>query len=226
MIKSFGHLVSTCPRRAPITTLLPVTTRHSINSPKDKNMNMNPGWRISHSFCQLTILCRQNHNILSRQFSLTSKISHHHKAFPLPHQFRRLHAIADSSDLLMEDIYHPEVDNECLKDYVPGGYHPTLIGDTFCSGRYTVVHKLAFGGYSTIWLARDQQRRGYVSLKILTARASSDSHEGEVLHRLMKGSHAHSGKRFIPPLLGQFSFHGLNGYHQRLVEEPSGGSIA
>ncbi|KAJ5497893.1 kinase domain-containing protein [Penicillium expansum] len=126
----------------------------------------------------------------------------------------------------MEDIYHPEVDIECLKDYVPGGYHPTLIGDTFCSGRYTVVHKLAFGGYSTIWLARDQQRRGYVSLKILTARASSDSHEGEVLHRLMKGSHAHSGKRFIPPLLGQFSFHGLNGYHQCLVEEPSSGSIA
>jgi hypothetical protein len=49
----------------------------------------------------------------------------------------------------MEDIYHPEVDVEYLEDYVPGGYHPTLIGDTFC-GRYTVVHKLGFGGYSTI----------------------------------------------------------------------------
>lgn len=64
--------------------------------------------------------------------------------------------MADSSDLLMEDIYHPEVDVEYLEDYVPGGYHPTLIGDTFYGGRYTVVHKLGFGGNPTIWQARDQ----------------------------------------------------------------------
>ncbi|KAL4780356.1 hypothetical protein BJX76DRAFT_338121 [Aspergillus varians] len=36
-------------------------------------------------------------------------------------------------------------------------YHPTLIGDNFCSGRYAIVHKLGFGGYSTSWLARDHQ---------------------------------------------------------------------
>ena len=58
--------------------------------------------------------------------------------------------MTDSSDVPMEDIYHPEVDVEYLEDYVPGGYHPTLIGNTFSSGRYTVVHKLGFGGYSTI----------------------------------------------------------------------------
>ncbi|KAJ6081401.1 kinase domain-containing protein [Penicillium canescens] len=126
----------------------------------------------------------------------------------------------------MEDIYHPEVDVEYFEDYVPGGYHPTLIGDTFCSGRYTVVHKLGFGGYSTIWLARDQQRGRYVSLKILTARASTDSHEGEILHYLTKCDRTHPGKRFIPPLLDQFSFHGPNGHHRCLVGEPAGGSIA
>lgn len=189
-------------------------------------MNMNPGWRFSRSFCQLTVLRRRNQNTLSRQFPFTPKISHYHKAFPSPHPFRCLYAMADSSDLLMEDIYHPEVDVEYLEGYVPGGYHPTLIGDTFCSGRYTVVHKLGFGGYSTIWLAWDQQRRRYVSLKILTARASPDSHEGEVLHYLMKSDHTHSGKRFIPQLLDQFSFHGPNGHHRCLVGEPAGGSIA
>ncbi|KAJ6114303.1 kinase domain-containing protein [Penicillium sp. IBT 16267x] len=134
--------------------------------------------------------------------------------------------MADPSDLPMEDIYHPEVDVEYLEEYVPGGFHPTLIGNTFSSGRYTVVHKLGFGGYSTIWLAWDEQRRRYVSLKILTARASPDSHEGDILHILMKSNLTHAGKRFIPPLLDQFWFHGPNGYHQCLVGEPAGGSIA
>ncbi|RAH63972.1 kinase domain-containing protein [Aspergillus aculeatinus CBS 121060] len=126
----------------------------------------------------------------------------------------------------MEDLYHPEVDVEYLEEYVPGGYHPTLIGDTFGSGRYTVVHKLGFGGYSTIWLARDRQRQRYVSLKILTARASSDSREGEVLEHLMESDLTHVGKQFIPRLLDQFSFHGPNGHHRCLVGEPAGGSIA
>ncbi|RAH83817.1 kinase-like protein [Aspergillus japonicus CBS 114.51] len=122
----------------------------------------------------------------------------------------------------MDDLYHPEVDVEYLEEYVPGGYHPTLIGDRFGSGRYTVVHKLGFGGYSSIWLARDQQRQRYVSLKILTARASSDSREGDVLEHLMKSDLAH----VIPRLLDQFSFHGPNGHHRCLVGEPAGGSIA
>ena len=54
---------------------------------------------------------------------------------------------------------------ENLEGYTPGGYHPTLIGDTFCNGRYTIFHKLGFGGYSTIWLAHDRQYQRYVSLK-------------------------------------------------------------
>lgn len=134
--------------------------------------------------------------------------------------------MADSSYLSMEDIYHPEVDVEDFEDYVPGGYHPTLIGDTFCSGRYVVVHKLGFGGYSTIWLAWDQQRRRYVSLKILTARASPDSHEGKILNHLMKSDLTHAGKRFIPSLLDQFSFDGPNGHHRCFVGEPAGVSVA
>lgn len=63
--------------------------------------------------------------------------------------------MADSSYLPLDDIYYPEVDVEYFEEYSPGGYHPTLIGDTFYGGRYTVVHKLGFGGYSKIWLAWD-----------------------------------------------------------------------
>lgn len=186
---------------------------------------MNPGWRPPCLFARLAILRRQN-QIIPRRFSLKPKTSHHRRVSLSPPLSRCFHARADSSNRPLEDIYHPEADVEDLEDYVPGGYHPTLIGNTFSSGRYTVVHKLGFGGYSTIWLAWDEQRRRYVSLKILTARASPDSHEGHVLHYLMNSNLTRAGKRFIPPLLDQFWFHGPNGHHQCLVAEPAGGSIA
>jgi serine/threonine protein kinase len=85
------------------------------------------------------------------------------------------------NSIVNENIYHPEPDLEDLEGYTPGGYHPTSIGDSFCDGRYTVVHKLGFGGYSTIWLARDNQTERYVSLKILVASKSQDNQEGTIL---------------------------------------------
>lgn len=38
--------------------------------------------------------------------------------------------------------------------YVPGGYHPTYLGEML-NKRYQVVQKLGFGLYSTVWLAKD-----------------------------------------------------------------------
>ncbi|EFW21411.1 hypothetical protein D8B26_001614 [Coccidioides posadasii str. Silveira] len=134
--------------------------------------------------------------------------------------------MAESLPSEAERIYYPESDVEDLEGYRPGGYHPTLIGDTFCGGRYKIVHKLGFGGYSTIWLAHDQQLQCYVSLKILVAGASQGSNEGEILCLLAKGTLNCFGRRFIPTLLDQFSFDGPNGHHLCLVGEPAGCSIA
>jgi serine/threonine protein kinase len=39
--------------------------------------------------------------------------------------------------------------------YRPGGYHPVHIGDTLCHSRYTIIRKLGWGQYSTVWLAKD-----------------------------------------------------------------------
>lgn len=44
---------------------------------------------------------------------------------------------------------------ESLSRYQPGGYHPVSLGDTFENGRYSVGHKLGWGGFSTVWLAKD-----------------------------------------------------------------------
>ena len=41
--------------------------------------------------------------------------------------------------------------------YKPGGFHRVPLNDTFDSGRYTVLRKLGYGLYSTVWLARDTE---------------------------------------------------------------------
>lgn len=48
----------------------------------------------------------------------------------------------------------------CDRHYMPyiittGGYHPVEIGDLY-SNRYTVVRKLGWGHFSTVWLAKDK----------------------------------------------------------------------
>lgn len=41
--------------------------------------------------------------------------------------------------------------------YKKNGYHPTHLGDVLKNGRYEVVHKLGWGGYSTVLAARDHR---------------------------------------------------------------------
>lgn len=47
--------------------------------------------------------------------------------------------------------------HEPLEEYRPGGFHPVTLGDTFRDERYSIRHKLGFGGHSTVWLAWDGQ---------------------------------------------------------------------
>ena len=51
--------------------------------------------------------------------------------------------------------------------------HPLSIGDVFAGGRYKVLHKLGFGGSSTIWLARDSVSGILVALKVLATYTSA-----------------------------------------------------
>lgn len=39
--------------------------------------------------------------------------------------------------------------------YSIGGFHPISLGDRLGQGQYTVLRKLGYGQYSTVWLARD-----------------------------------------------------------------------
>lgn len=54
-------------------------------------------------------------------------------------------------------LYTCDVDAEPLYRYRRGGYHPVYLGDVMNGGRYQILHKLGWGGYSTAWAARDQR---------------------------------------------------------------------
>lgn len=114
---------------------------------------------------------------------------------------------------------------EEIEDYVRGGFHPVHLGDRLSNGRYRIVHKLGFGGFSTVWLARDEVNKSYVSLKILQAKASKDCNELHVQERLSHCSLVHPGSVHVSLLQDHFFIEGPNGRHAALVYAVAGPSI-
>lgn len=133
---------------------------------------------------------------------------------------------AQPSHASVEEIYFPEDDVEYLEQYRAGGYHPTFIDNSFQEGRYNVVHKLGYGGYSTIWLARDHQQHRYVSLKIKASSALSPPRENQIMRQLGNHDAKEEERQFVPKLLDEFSIAGPNGKHSCLVGEPAGLNIS
>ncbi|KAL8677572.1 MAG: hypothetical protein Q9186_006006 [Xanthomendoza sp. 1 TL-2023] len=129
----------------------------------------------------------------------------------------------------MEPIYYWIEEVENVERYRPGGYHPINIDDIFSSGRYQIVHKLGYGSYSTVWLARDHHNDCFVALKVIAAQFSVSNTESRILKVL---EHQRStnpdgpGKQYVPKQLDEFFIDGPNGRHLCLVSEPAGCSIS
>ena len=122
-------------------------------------------------------------------------------------------------------VYNWQDNVEDLEDYRWGGYHPIQLDDEFFKRRYHVVHKLGYGRYSTVWLARDRVDDRYVSLKVTTARHSELSPEAKIRSRLRCGDLLHPGRPFVVSPLNEFFIDGPNGRHLCLVSEVAGPSI-
>jgi serine/threonine-protein kinase SRPK3 len=133
-----------------------------------------------------------------------------------------------SKDLtaLPQLMYQWQEGVEDLEGYRPDGYHPTCIGDQYLDGRYEVVHKLGYGSYSTVWLAKDHLETRYVALKILIAAAFEKSSESKILRVLSSGKPDHQGRAYVSSLLDEFVIKGPNGRHLCIVSEAAGCSVA
>lgn len=111
---------------------------------------------------------------------------------------------------------------EPLEKYQPGGYHPVIVRDVL-HDRYHIVDKLGFGGYSTVWLARDTHLHRYVAVKVNTA--NSLPREPKVLKVLSaplpRPSLVHPGRGSIPVLLDEFKVRGPNGEHTCYTVAPA-----
>ncbi|KAL9098137.1 MAG: hypothetical protein Q9163_006147 [Psora crenata] len=109
--------------------------------------------------------------------------------------FSSTKSISSASLSHLEPLYHWQEDVEHLEAYRSGGYHPIELGDELCQGRYRIVHKLGYGSFATVWLARDSTADRYVSLKVIAANASERGSEVEVLNTIHQNTFHHPGRR-------------------------------
>ncbi|KAJ6114186.1 protein kinase [Penicillium capsulatum] len=124
-----------------------------------------------------------------------------------------------------QPLYISLVDAEPLHRYRQGGYHPVTLGEYLKAGRYKVLHKLGWGGYSTVWAARDQRlEEAYVAVKISVAERE---HNGETreLQTMKQLASCHPRLKHTVHLLDHFDLKGPNGSHKCLVYELLGPNI-
>lgn len=119
-------------------------------------------------------------------------------------------------------------DEESVEDYCKGGYHPVAIGETFKDGRYTIVRKLGWGHFSTVWLARDSSTNCHVALKVVRSAAhytETALDEIKLLERIATANPDHPGRAHVVSLLDSFEHVGPNGTHICMVFEVLGENL-
>ncbi|KEZ45842.1 Protein kinase domain-containing protein [Scedosporium apiospermum] len=116
---------------------------------------------------------------------------------------------------------------ESLENYTVGGYHPVSIGDKL-HDRYHVVDKLGFGGYSTVWLARDLLAGRYVALKVGISGSQAPLREISIIEALssqVSSDPLNTDRGLLPSILDKFEIEGPNGTHSCFTMAPARGDL-
>jgi serine/threonine-protein kinase SRPK3 len=119
-------------------------------------------------------------------------------------------------------------DEEDSEDYCKGGYHPVQIGEKFKDGKYTVVRKLGWGHFSTVWLSRDNATGKHVALKVVRSAShytETALDEIKLLNKIVQAKPDHPGRKHVVSLLDSFEHKGPNGTHVCMVFEVLGENL-
>ncbi|ROT41602.1 serine/threonine protein kinase [Sodiomyces alkalinus F11] len=133
-----------------------------------------------------------------------------------------------SSQSSGDDANENTADEEDSEDYCKGGYHPVQIGEKFKDGKYTVVRKLGWGHFSTVWLSRDNTTDKHVALKVVRSAAhytETAIDEIKLLNRIVQANPNHPGRKHVVSLLDSFEHKGPNGTHVCMVFEVLGENL-
>eukprot|EP00833_Pecoramyces_ruminatium_P010993 jgi/Orpsp1_1/1185025/evm.model.c7180000092018.1 len=143
----------------------------------------------------------------------------------------------DGSYLIKEpdEIYYDDDDDEEFseeeedpEDYCKGGYHPVNIGDKFSEGRYTILRKLGWGHFSTVWLARDDMLKKFVALKIVKSAqhyTETALDEIKLLEKVVVANRSSPNRQCVVELLDWFEHKGPNGTHICMTFEVLGPNL-
>ncbi len=149
---------------------------------------------------------------------------------PLPHnkmyppQVNRSSSSSSSPDETGENT----ADEEDSEDYCKGGYHPVVVGETFKDNKYTVVRKLGWGHFSTVWLSRDNTTGKHVALKVVRSAAhytETAIDEIKLLNKVVSANVNHPGRKHVVSLLDSFEHKGPHGVHVCMVFEVLGENL-
>ncbi|OTB03596.1 hypothetical protein M426DRAFT_23539 [Hypoxylon sp. CI-4A] len=117
-----------------------------------------------------------------------------------------------------------EVENVDL--YNKGGLYPVDIGDIL-GERFEVVHKLGYGGFSTVWLCLDVRNQTWKSVKIMTADHSAKENDLKIVSHLReKSSLKQIEENHIDVPHEQFWIESANGRHLCFVTEVYGNMVS
>ncbi|PSN71874.1 serine protein kinase-like protein Sky1 [Corynespora cassiicola Philippines] len=119
-------------------------------------------------------------------------------------------------------------DEEDSEDYCKGGYHPVQVGEQYKDGKYTIVRKLGWGHFSTVWLSRDNTTGKHVALKVVRSAAhytETALDEIKLLKKVVDANKDHPGRAHVVSLLDSFNHKGPNGVHVCMVFEVLGENL-
>ncbi|OAA35171.1 serine/threonine-protein kinase SRPK2 [Metarhizium rileyi] len=137
-------------------------------------------------------------------------------------------APASPSSSSVDDPAENTADEEDSDDYCKGGYHPVQVGEKFKDGKYTVVRKLGWGHFSTVWLSRDNTNGKHVALKVVRSAAhytETAIDEIKLLNRIVQARPDHPGRKHVVSLLDSFDHKGPHGTHVCMVFEVLGENL-